>query len=239
MALRRLSIGLPVGRELRLRTPRPGHRGSCPHAWTTAIGRRPPLRSAVGRGEASPVGRHCSAERIDSLLRKGRGIRRAYLDNGASGRRRRARGPSRGRARSGSGHDGRKSAHGRDTHHRSLELAWHRRRGGRGRRLGRSRHGARGRAPRGGRGRASGRGRSASTLRLIHHQHGSLELGGRHTFEVKVALRTRLSHIRVLSATVRTEHSAPPRGSGRLARSRGSAALAHLVSAQTGRAHVA
>ena len=76
--------------------------------------------------------------------------------------------------------------------------------------------GAPGVGPIGRAGPAAGAGRAGSGRRcwngLIHHQHRSLELRRGGTLQVKVALGAGLRCIRVLRATVRTEHSSTSLG---------------------------
>jgi hypothetical protein len=120
----------------------------------------------------------------------------------------------------GSGSAADSGRHWGNAHHRPLQFARHRRlrarRAGtrcarKPRSSGRTWH-RRSRSPGGP--AASRRLRYSGDLRLIHHQHRSLELRGGSTLEMKIALRAGLSRIRVLRATVRTEHSAPPSGYG-------------------------
>jgi hypothetical protein len=100
-------------------------------------------------------------------------------------------------------------SHGRDPDHRSFELARHHGRRRRPRSRGslsrRCRH-RRYRTGRGRRRRGDAR-RHARNLRLIHHQHRSLEFWRRHALQSEVALGAGLRHLRVLRAAVRTEHS--------------------------------
>ena len=150
-------------------------------------------RAGVGRAEGASVCGNGTPERIDPWLRDGRGERRSGL--GPTCRRRRR--PRHGRAGAGHGHRG-------NPHHGSLELA---------RNAGSARHRAGPhRTRRTGAGGRRTRGRCRRGDRLIHHQHRSLELRRRGTLEVKVAFRARLRGIRVLRATVRTEHSSTSLG---------------------------
>jgi hypothetical protein len=162
------------------------------------VGQRGSVRRACRRmrSEATrkPSRVRCdrSAERVHARLRDRRRERRCPFGRGKRSARGTRPGRRNGRRRRGR----RETRHRRDADHRSLQLI---RDGRRPRR--RLRPEARTRC------RSTRRRRIRRGSRLIHHQHGALELRRGHALEVKIAFRTRLSRIRVLRATVRTEHS--------------------------------
>jgi hypothetical protein len=183
--------------------------------------------------EGPGIRSHRTAQRIDARLRHGRRKCRGSLVHSTGAGSGRLRWP---------GLTGERwrtelprwtaASHRRNADHRPFEPARNRRRPRR--RCSRSRTSRAGnRGPGCSRNRSSARGRRGSArcprrwsgaghLRLIHHQHRPFELRRRRALDVEAAFRARLRRIRVLRATVRTEHSYLPRGEGpaRLRRAR-------------------